>query len=319
MISFRYSSVYPIHWWWKYFFDERLKNHLIVRKQQQNSFWLTFVFGATRIHASVSRSMWQIGTATFWTTKARPGHNHVCYRPHPKDGGRYCFQFVCQSTLAGGGGTPSQVWLGGYPMGWGTPPDLRWSTLPDLGWGTPPPDLGWGTPPPNLGWGTPPRPGTGYPPPPSIASTCYGYAAGGMPLAFTQEDFLVFVYFRNPQKYDELISSCAAWFFSIKRDDANSMSSLYRVQVLEYTQRIVKTVFFSTKYDALIVWVVCIVSKWWNQDTYNCYLVWGQLFRWFSHGKVRDVPLLMALLYQSKYRHVTLSYNSMHTDYLHHT
>ena len=29
------------------------------------------------------------------------------------------------------------------------------------------------------------------PPPPGIARTCYGYAAGGMPLAFTQEDFLV--------------------------------------------------------------------------------------------------------------------------------
>ena len=36
------------------------------------------------------------------------------------------------------------------------------------------------------GGGTP-----GTPPPPGIASTCYGYAAGGMPLAFTQEDFLV--------------------------------------------------------------------------------------------------------------------------------
>ena len=42
--------------------------------------------------------------------------------------------------------------------------------------------------------GTPPPPGLdGVHPPPirqsSIASTCY--AAGGMPLAFTQEDFLV--------------------------------------------------------------------------------------------------------------------------------
>ena len=32
------------------------------------------------------------------------------------------------------------------------------------------------------------------PTPPGIARNCYGYAAGGMPLAFTQEDFLVFVY-----------------------------------------------------------------------------------------------------------------------------
>ena len=29
------------------------------------------------------------------------------------------------------------------------------------------------------------------PPPSGIARSCYGYAAGGMPLAFTQEDFLV--------------------------------------------------------------------------------------------------------------------------------
>ena len=28
-------------------------------------------------------------------------------------------------------------------------------------------------------------------PPPGIARNCYGHAAGGMPLAFTQEDFLV--------------------------------------------------------------------------------------------------------------------------------
>ena len=70
----------------------------------------------------------------------------TCYRPHPKDGGRYCFQLVCQSThrwgvpkpgLDGGGGYPDQVWMvggvpwpgldggGGYPsqvwMVWGYP------------------------------------------------------------------------------------------------------------------------------------------------------------------------------------------------------
>ena len=60
------------------------------------------------------------------------------YRPHPKDGGRYCFQFVCQFTprrvegvpqpgLDGGGGVPQPCldgrggtparsgWWGGYP------------------------------------------------------------------------------------------------------------------------------------------------------------------------------------------------------------
>ena len=133
------------------------------------------------------------------------------YRPHPKDGGRYCFQFVFQSTLAGGGypisglgrgqGVPhSRYGRGGYPMGRGTPPQT-WDRVPPQTWdrvpppprtwdGVPPhpPDLGWGIPP-DLEWGTPPYLGRGTPPP-SIASTWYGYAASGMPFAFTQ-DFLV--------------------------------------------------------------------------------------------------------------------------------
>ena len=70
---------------------------------------------------------------------------------------------------------------------------------------TPPPRTGWGTPyPARTGWGTPPRPGLDGVPPPSrtgwgtpspvgrqssTASTCY--TASSMPLAFTQEDFLV--------------------------------------------------------------------------------------------------------------------------------
>ena len=33
----------------------------------------------------------------------------------------------------------------------------------------------------------------GTPPLPGIARNCYGHAAGGMPLAFTQEDFLVLI------------------------------------------------------------------------------------------------------------------------------
>ena len=92
----------------------------------------------------------------------------------------------------------------GTPLGWGTLPPARpglgtpppWDGVPptNLGWGTPPPSRpGWGTPPP---WdGVPPTLGWGTPSPTrqsSIASTCY--AAGGMPLAFTQEDFLVFCF-----------------------------------------------------------------------------------------------------------------------------
>ena len=90
--------------------------------------------------------------------------------------------------------------------GWGTPlVRTGWgnSPLARTGWGTPSPArTGWGTPLAKIGWVPPPWPGLdGVPPtrdwmgtPPSTrqsstASTCY--AAGGMPLAFTQEDFLV--------------------------------------------------------------------------------------------------------------------------------
>ena len=118
--------------------------------------------------------------------------------------------------LRGGGGIPSQVWGGGYPIpglggGWGVP-HLRSGGTPSKVWvgGYPIPGLG-GYPISGLGRGYPGYPHTevwmvggtpsqvwivggaqGTPPPmrqSSIASTCY--AAGGVPLAFTQEDFLV--------------------------------------------------------------------------------------------------------------------------------
>ena len=67
------------------------------------------------------------------------------------------------------GGTPSQVWMVGVPY-----PRSGWWRVPRVT----PPDQVWivgGTPPPIRQS--------------SIASTCY--AAGGVPLAFTQVDFLV--------------------------------------------------------------------------------------------------------------------------------
>ena len=116
------------------------------------------------------------------------------------------------------GGTPCQVWMGGYPM-----PGLDGEGTPSQVWmgGYPIPDLDGGYPsqvwmggypiPGQYGYPPPPRPGLdgvppwpgldGVPPhhdwmgyPPTIrqsiiVSTCY--AAGSMPLAFTQEDFLV--------------------------------------------------------------------------------------------------------------------------------
>ena len=99
------------------------------------------------------------------------------YRPHPKHGEGTVFTGVCLSTP---GAVPqsqllSQVWSqvlsGGYPSPrWGVP---RTGVFP------------------GQDWDTPSQPGLGYPSPRhnSRASTCY--AAGGMPLAFAQEDFLV--------------------------------------------------------------------------------------------------------------------------------
>ena len=86
---------------------------------------------------------------------------------------------VPRPVLDGGGGVyPSQVMVGGVPR-----PGLDGGGGGFPGYPRPSLDGGGylGYPPTMSGWG--------YPPPPTIASTCY--AAGGMPLAFTQEDFLV--------------------------------------------------------------------------------------------------------------------------------
>ena len=69
---------------------------------------------------------------------------------------------------------------------------------------------------------------TGTPPPsPGIASTCYGYAAGGVPLAFTQEDFLVpmlmlYVYFPN------VCTAGHLWFLAISTWDSNETLLSYK-------------------------------------------------------------------------------------------
>ena len=73
------------------------------------------------------------------------------------------------------GGTPSQVWMG-YSLSRTVRGTLPHSGLDEVPPPPPPSRTGWGTPPPLSGDS-------------SIASTCY--MAGGMPLAFTQEDFLV--------------------------------------------------------------------------------------------------------------------------------
>ena len=55
------------------------------------------------------------------------------YRPHPKDGGRYCFQFVSSHLDPGGGGYPIQPWTGGVPgLRFGGVPSLRSGGVPSL-------------------------------------------------------------------------------------------------------------------------------------------------------------------------------------------
>ena len=83
------------------------------------------------------------------------------YRPRTYVRREVMFSQLC--VCSGGGGYPIQPWKGGVPH----------------------PMSGGGVPHPALEGGYPEYPS------PKIASTCYGYAAGGVPLVFTQEDFLV--------------------------------------------------------------------------------------------------------------------------------
>ena len=80
--------------------------------------------------------------------------NTCFYRPHPKDGGRYCFQFVSSHP----GGTPSlSIPIPIRPcLGGGTRSRLGWGVVPQssLGWGGyPDPALDGGVPRSSLGWG----------------------------------------------------------------------------------------------------------------------------------------------------------------------
>ena len=108
-------------------------------------------------------------------------------------------------------GTPSQVRgrVGGIPFpgpgrGWGGAPLLRsrgqrYQFQAGWGWGRgypflhPPPSAGWGTPPlSKTGWGTPIQDWMGYTPLPVVRRQ-----SSSMPLAFMQEDFLVYLVFHS--------------------------------------------------------------------------------------------------------------------------
>ena len=97
-------------------------------------------------------------------------------------------------TPSGGEEYPCPA-IGRYPnprSGWGrgVPPSCWWGgvgNIPSQARGYPHPDLGWAPCPGQV----PGQDGGGGSSPNQNSMVCTCYAAGGMPLAFTQEDFLV--------------------------------------------------------------------------------------------------------------------------------
>ena len=126
---------------------------------------------------------------------------------------------VCLSVHTRGEGTPI-CWLGGGtpsgPTG-GTPSfptGTSWQGVPWALDGVPPPHGDWmGYPSFETGWGYPLPIGTGWgtlPPPCRQIRRQSNYLAGGMPLVFTQEDFLVRVVKPKTKKgEDELLFICS--------------------------------------------------------------------------------------------------------------
>ena len=114
-------------------------------------------------------------TSHFMFYKHLIRHNSTLILPHIVTArirsmtGRYCFHRCLSVNISGGGYLVSDFW-GGY-------------LVSDLGGGTWSQIFGGGT------WSQ--IFGGGY----LVSENCYGYTAGSMPLAFTQEDFLVLTYF----------------------------------------------------------------------------------------------------------------------------
>ena len=105
--------------------------------------------------------------------------------PGQEGGGRYCH-------LVRMGGYPISDQDGGYPTSW---PEMGYphpGQLPGQDGGYPL-SAGWGYPPPIQ---VPSQDGGGEVTPNQNNIACICYAAGGMPLAFTQEDFLVWTLFQ---------------------------------------------------------------------------------------------------------------------------
>ena len=176
---------------------------------------------------------WKVKTTFWWNTR----NNYLLknYRPHSEGMGKVLFSQVCVCSHFGGG-TPIQLmgsthilpdWgcTPSIPTG-GTPilPDREGTPIPGQDRGsTPIPDQEGGLLHPRSGWGVPP------PPPVQVRSqvrmgeggtsnqnstACTFYAAGGMPLAFTQEDFLVKIDFMSSRhKIRNLLILFLPYFF----------------------------------------------------------------------------------------------------------
>ena len=141
------------------------------------------------------------GKVMFWHVSVHPS---VC----PHLGGGYPVQVQP-------GGYPSQVQVGGYPT-LGTPCQTWSGGYPTLG--PPPSDLAGGStppqvPPPVRPWITPPhvRPGRGVPRQGDTPPSSTWYAAIGMPLAFTQEDFLVVCWFHYTELHGQNSKNCPSF------------------------------------------------------------------------------------------------------------
>ena len=113
-----------------------------------------------------------------------------CYRPHSEEMGKVLFSQLSVCPHFGGGGTPSQWGRGlppSFPTQGGTPSQVR----PEVG--VPPSKVKRGVPSGQDREGYP-HPSSGRKGTPNRNSTaCTCYAVGGLTLAFTQEDFFVYL------------------------------------------------------------------------------------------------------------------------------
>ena len=156
-----------------------------IRKISLSTLWIWQVFGKVLFsQASVCLHFGGDTPSQVWMVGGTPSQVWMVGKgyPHPRSGWwgeGYPIQVGMVGGTLGldGGGYPiSGLDGGGYPR------------YPRTGW-VPHTMTGW-VPPTMTGWSIPPSWLDGVPPPPlSIVSTCY--VAGGMPLAFMQENFLV--------------------------------------------------------------------------------------------------------------------------------